>query len=387
MSEFENGGVPPVVGRKPTVSENAAPSFLLHGPENEDERQALATHFLGVRPASVRFFEMGQESAFHVGHESQHFGDGLYLYTESQSHLTVNGTSIYEPNLVAGVLANYKFAGMPAVQAYLESMMGSDVTHCPTSMSLDGNAEEAGTNETEIIQFQSLDGDPSRKETQMVIETNGNEAPSSVVGTATEAPKCAWFEISLSDDGLELVYSQDAGPSILDCLEDSPIVEAQIAAALRRFHNENIASATPKQAKKLRKRRYIHLGFKAEGISDSDLSMHIILKALQVPDAPEMQAFSVPEVIAMMPDALGYDSSTIDDLEHGDLGAVIQIRQGGLHSEDLWLENCGYLHLDYQGINLDPMSVSDFGNFLYSLIHYSEEVTLATLRHIYENAE
>jgi hypothetical protein len=205
--------------------------------------------------------------------------------------------------------------------------------------------------------------------------------------TSADSTRKTWFEIRLGDKGLEVAYSQLSGREIIDRLENDAILNAQIVAAMRRFHEENLARATPKQAKAMRRSGAINLGFMVEGISDEDLSLEIVLKALDVPNPGEMKEFTTAEVIEMMPEAIGFDSRTIDDLEHGDLGAVIQIRQGGLHTEDLWSENCGYLHLDYQGINLNPMSVSDFGNFMYSLIHHCEEVTLATLRHIYENAE
>lgn len=122
------------------------------------------------------------------------------------------------------------------------------------------------------------------------------------------------------------------------------------------------------------------------GDEEADVDDPSVLEALGIPAAPEMKEFTTEEVIEMMPEAIGYDSSTVDDLEHGDLGAVIQIRQGGLHSKKSWSENCGYLHMEFQGINLDPMSVSDFGNFLYALIHHGEEVALATLHFIYDNA-
>ena len=203
---------------------------------------------------------------------------------------------------------------------------------------------------------------------------------------SADTTRKTWFEVSLGDKGLEIAYSQISGREIIDCLENDPIVEAQIVAAMRRIHEANLARATPKQSKAMRKSGAINLGFMVEGITDADLTLEIVLKALDVPNPVEMKEFTTEEVIEMMPDAIGYDSSTLNDLEDGDRGAVIQIRQGVRYGKNYWSENCGFLHMDFHGIDLDPMTVSEFGNFLYALIHHGEEVALAVLHYIYENA-
>ena len=123
MSEFENGGVPPVVGRKPTGSDNAAQLFLHRQVWSEEDSLKVAIDLTSISASSVRYFEMGQDNAFHIGHVTKHDEDGFYLYTESQSHLSINGQSVTgDPAKISGVLANYQFGGMKAVNAFLESL-------------------------------------------------------------------------------------------------------------------------------------------------------------------------------------------------------------------------------------------------------------------------
>lgn len=218
------------------------------------------------------------------------------------------------------------------------------------------------------------------------MKLKGGKPKSKRSKTAAGSPRKAWFEISLTDNGLEVIYSKANGREIIDCLENDDILNAQVVAAVQRIHASNQAISPSKKLNATSESGDIHIGFMLEGISDAGLTLEIFLRALGVPDPLEMQEYSVPDVIEMMPDAIGYDSSTIENLEHGDLGAVIQIRQGGRYKKKNWSENCGYLHMTFHGIELEPMAVSDFGNFLHALIHHGEEVALATLRFIYENA-
>ena len=125
--ETQNGGDPPVVGRKPTGSDKAAPLFLHRQEWSEEDSLKLAIDITSISPSSVRYFEMGQDNAFHIGHVTKHDEDGFYLYTESQSHLSINGQPITgDPAKISGVLANYQFGGMTAVLAYLESLESID---------------------------------------------------------------------------------------------------------------------------------------------------------------------------------------------------------------------------------------------------------------------
>ena len=224
-------------------------------------------------------------------------------------------------------------------------------------------------------------GKESGKMTPM--KRKGAEHRDAPTVASTDSTHKTWFEISLGDEGLEVAYPQLSGREIIDCLENDPIVEAQIVAALRRIHNESIASATPKQAKKLRKSGHIHLGIKADGISDADLSMHIILKALGVPDAPEMQMFSEDDVLELMEDVLQHDPDPVENLYDGIREGVITLVKSGASAPNMWVKECVYLHFEFHGVHLKPMSVSAFGNFLFALKHHGEEVALAVLHRIY----
>lgn len=239
--------------------------------------------------------------------------------------------------------------------------------------------------ETAVSQFQQRDGSPSRKFTEMSVEMKGGKTPMPTAIGSPE-PRFAWFEVSLGQSGLEIVYSKDAGPSILECLQSDPIIEVQIAAALRRIHNDNIASATPKQAKKLRKSGHIHLGIKADGISDADLSLHIILKALGVPDAPVLQYFSDSEVLDLMREVIHIDTDSVDYIYDGVREGVVTLVKSCDSASNFWVKECVYLHFEFYEQHLKPMSVSDFGNFLHALKHGGEEVALAVLHRIYSKS-
>lgn len=215
------------------------------------------------------------------------------------------------------------------------------------------------------------------------MKRKGAQHPDAPTIASVDTTRKTWFEISLGDEGLEVAYSQLSGREIIDCLENDPIVEARIVAALRRIHSENIASATPKQAKKLRKSGHIHLGFMAEGISDSDLSMNIILKALQVPDAPVLQYFSDSEVLQLMRELLKYDTDSVKNIYDGGPEGVVTVVRRSDRASDLWVKECVALSFEFYEQHLKPMSVSHFGNFLHSLKHGGEEVALAVLHRIY----
>lgn len=141
---FQNGGDPPVVGRKPTGSDCAAPLFIANGEWSKEDSLKSAIDLTCVSPSSVRYFEMGQDNAFHIGHVAKHDADGFYLYTESQSHLSINGQPITgDPAKISGVLANYQFGGMTAVLAYLDSIKSDDFIEEPEgSESLAANSPE-----------------------------------------------------------------------------------------------------------------------------------------------------------------------------------------------------------------------------------------------------
>lgn len=281
-------------------------------------------------------------------------------------------------NAVAPISANSLFNAADAVR---------DLGAVSNTLSMAG-AFSIPVPETAICQFQKRDGSPSRKVTEMSVEMKGGKTPMPTASGSPE-PRFAWFEVSLGNRGLDIAYSKDAGPSIIECLQSDPIIEAQIAAALRRIHNESIASATPKQAKKLRKSDHIHLGIKADGISDADLSMHIILKALGVPDAPVLQYFSDSEVLDLMREVIHFDTDSVDYIYDGVREGVVTLVKSCDSASNFWVKECVYLHFEFYEQHLKPMSVCHFGNFLHALKHDGEEVALAVLHRIYsgENEE
>jgi hypothetical protein len=142
--ETQNGGDPPVVGRKPTGSDSAAQLFLHRQEWSEEDSLKVAIDLTSISASSVRYFEMGQDNAFHIGHVTKHDEDGFYLYTESQSHLSINGEPITgDPAKISGVLANYQFGGMTAVLAYLDSIKSDHLDEEPEgSQSLQANSPE-----------------------------------------------------------------------------------------------------------------------------------------------------------------------------------------------------------------------------------------------------
>jgi hypothetical protein len=218
------------------------------------------------------------------------------------------------------------------------------------------------------------------------VENVLNGADADVTACITsETPKRTWFEISLGHNGLEVMYSMLSGREILDCLENDDIVTAQITAAMRRLQESILVSAPRKQVKAMKRRGSIDLRFEVEGISDADLTMEVILKALEVPDAPDMQEFTVDEVIALMADVLQYDVSALDSIEDGVGGAAIQIRQHSKSKSNVTAQNWGFLQVKLQDLEVRSMTVSDFGNFLYCIKHYGEEVALAVLASLETN--
>ena len=207
---------------------------------------------------------------------------------------------------------------------------------------------------------------------------NGADADATACLTS-ETPKRTWFEISLGQNGLEVAYSMQSGREILDCLENDDIITAQITAAMRRLQESILVSAPRKQAKAMKRRSSFDLRFEVEGLSDADLTMEVILKALEVPDAPDMQEFTADEVIALVAEVLQNDVSALDILEVEVEEAADQVRQHSKSTNNASSRNLGYLQVNFQSLGSHSMTVSDFGNYLYAIKHYGEEAALAVL--------
>lgn len=126
----------------------------------------------------------------------------------------------------------------------------------------------------------------------------------------------------------------------------------------------------------------VHLDGKVfDGLNDAAL-----LRKLQVPSGIKLKKRSAKCVFKLMSSVLGYNPKTAHGLQDGDQDAVVLVEQDGCHTENLSALSCGLFTVRFHGINLQGMSVSNFGNFLCALKHHGEEVALATLYKIYSKA-
>jgi hypothetical protein len=112
-----------------------------------------------------------------------------------------------------------------------------------------------------------------------------------------------------------------------------------------------------------------------------------LMRFLDVAKPIKLKKRNVRTVLILLAEQTGYNTDAVENLEHGDLGAPIMAIQGGHYSKRMSTLGCAPIVMYFYSISLEPMSVSDFGNFLYAIKHHGDEVALATLRHIYENAE
>jgi hypothetical protein len=112
-----------------------------------------------------------------------------------------------------------------------------------------------------------------------------------------------------------------------------------------------------------------------------------LMRFLDVAKPIKLKKRKVSTVLILLSEQTGYNTDAVETLEHGDLGAPIMAIQGGHYSKRMSTIGCAPIVMDFYSISLEPMSVSDFGNFLYAIKHHGDEVALATLRHIYENKE
>jgi len=111
-----------------------------------------------------------------------------------------------------------------------------------------------------------------------------------------------------------------------------------------------------------------------------------LMRFLDVAKPIKLKKCKVSNVLKLLSEQTGYNTDAVENLEHGDLGAPIMAIQGGHYSKRMSTYGWAPIVMYFYSISLDPMSVSDFGNFLYAIKHHGDEVALATLRHIYENA-
>jgi hypothetical protein len=111
-----------------------------------------------------------------------------------------------------------------------------------------------------------------------------------------------------------------------------------------------------------------------------------LTKFLGIPKPIKLKNRKVSKTLSLMAEVTGYDTSGLEGLEHGDLGATVSAVQGGDYSDRMSTDGYTLIHMSFHGINLEPLSVSDFGNFLHAVKNHGDEVALATLHRIYSKS-
>jgi hypothetical protein len=139
-----DGGVPPVVGRKPTGSDNAAQLYL--HPKEWDEEVVLETaeSMFGIDLTSAESVDFcTDDCSVELGHCV--FADGAELQVWTQMKVFVD----YRQNLVhltcnelGDMLANYQYGGIEAVDAYFASLIEGSDEELEGSESLAANSPE-----------------------------------------------------------------------------------------------------------------------------------------------------------------------------------------------------------------------------------------------------
>ncbi len=102
----------------------------------------------------------------------------------------------------------------------------------------------------------------------------------------------------------------------------------------------------------------------------------VIFTKLGVSPGPEKTQLSKSEIYRLIDEVFTFDGLHSSEYE---------IAFGS--SEMPWLCSylCSLVYMDFGGITLPPMTLSEFGNVLFSLKYFNAEVALATLRRIYSN--
>jgi len=125
--ETPNGGNPPVVGRKPTGSEPAAPLFLPHRGWEEEELELKIRMMLHVDLDEVDSVDFGERCTIDTSGIEYGDGKGLVLWSCKHYFLYIDGEEVVvEQDTLGNVLANYEFGGSEAVNAYLASLESVD---------------------------------------------------------------------------------------------------------------------------------------------------------------------------------------------------------------------------------------------------------------------
>lgn len=141
--ETPNGGDPPVVGRKPTGSDKAAPLFFAHRQWDEEELAEKIRTLLHVDLDEVDSLDFGDRCTFEATGVEYADGKGLVLWSCKHYFLYINGEEVVvDQDELANVLVNYKLLGAEAVFAYLASRNGDSDEEHEGSKSLPANSPE-----------------------------------------------------------------------------------------------------------------------------------------------------------------------------------------------------------------------------------------------------
>lgn len=119
----------------------------------------------------------------------------------------------------------------------------------------------------------------------------------------------------------------------------------------------------------------------ASALSDS------VRQTLGIPEAIELRPFTSDQVIDLIGDVLEFDVSSLQKVRPGVDESAVQLTSFGPRTKSgvhAIVESDLYVSIGC--MNVSPMSVSNFGNFLYALKHGGQAVALATLYRIYSES-
>ena len=159
MSEFEDGGNPPVVGRKPTGSDNAAPSFLAPSTWTDELVLEKAESMFGFDCTTPTIVDFGDECTIDLGGCLLADGREFQVWYRTKIWVELHHDALkVEPEVLGDVLANYEYGGVAAVEAYLDSLEADEfeaepegsqclAANSPEVLNIDSTSENGESNE------------------------------------------------------------------------------------------------------------------------------------------------------------------------------------------------------------------------------------------------
>lgn len=120
----------------------------------------------------------------------------------------------------------------------------------------------------------------------------------------------------------------------------------------------------------------VRVVFVLEDPIPAEVETTAILRKLGVPSGSELVQYSNREVYAFITEVFA-----IDGLDRSQYESVF----GSSDMPSICSDMCASVYKDFGDITFPPMTLSEFGNVLYALKFFDEEVALATLRRIYSN--